>query len=190
MRAICHDPQFRDRWGTPSVIGIVQFIINDSISSESGIRRFDSMFGSRAGTYMKMPDSLAPSARSPLYLRLLDDDLQRLQTIMSATHRAIIASRSTDVNATTQNLYLEDELVLYRRDPTQFYPTKLSLPCIGPYSVISQVGNRVQARHLSTGVVRDMPVTNLKIYHGTLEAAKAAADQDEDQYNIVAEELY
>jgi hypothetical protein len=103
---------------------------------------------------------------------------------MKSTHSAVTASRATEVTPATQTVYLEGELVLFRRDPEQHYPTKLSLPCIGPYSVISHEGNRVQARHLSTGVVRDMPVTSLKIFHGSLESAKAAADQDEDQYIV------
>jgi hypothetical protein len=64
LRAICADKNFRDRWGQPSVIGLVQFIINDTVCSETGILRFDNQFGSYASTYMKLTEHLTSSTRS------------------------------------------------------------------------------------------------------------------------------
>ena len=73
LRCICHDKYFRDRWGSPEVIGLVQFIINDSVCGETGIRCFDNMFGSEQGTYFKLPPALREGEKSQAYLRLLND---------------------------------------------------------------------------------------------------------------------
>ena len=82
LRAICADKEFRDRWGEDHVVGLVQFMINDGLCTETGVRRFDAMFGSHAGTYLKLPEKLAVSKRSDAFLVLLDDDLKRLEEIV------------------------------------------------------------------------------------------------------------
>ena len=93
LRAICADKQFRDRWGEDHVTGLVQFMINDGFCTETGVRRFDAMFGSEAGTYLKLPEKLAASEKSDAFLQLLNDDLKRLQEIISKTHATVIEQR-------------------------------------------------------------------------------------------------
>ena len=127
LRAICRDKYFRDRWGSPQVIGLVEYIINNSVCSETGIRRFDNMFGSDAGTYFKLPDNLAEGDRSHTYIKLLNEDLHRLQEISRLVHADVIAKRRSAVTPATQNVFLPGELVLLQRDPDKIYPTKLSL---------------------------------------------------------------
>ena len=110
LRALCAEKEYRDRWGAPEVIGLVQFMINDSVCTETGIRRFDNMFGSEAGVYYRLPENLAESARSPEYLRLLDADLQRLSELSSQAHSKVTSSRRTAVSEATQNIYLPNSL--------------------------------------------------------------------------------
>ena len=86
LRTICHDKTFRDRWGSPEVIGLVQFLINDSVCGETGIRRFDNMFGSEAGVYFRLPEHLKLSERSHAYLELLDHDLRCLMELSKQAH--------------------------------------------------------------------------------------------------------
>jgi hypothetical protein len=45
LRMITVDPLFRDRWGAPEVVGLSAFLINDMVSRETGIRRFDLLLG-------------------------------------------------------------------------------------------------------------------------------------------------
>ena len=186
LRAICADKSFRDRWGSPEVTGLVQYMINDSVSTETGIRRFDNMFGSEAGVYFKMPEFLAGSARSHEYLRLLDEDLQRLSDISRKAHAKVIDSRRTVVTDDTRNVYLRGELVLLQRDPDKPLPSKLTMPFSGPYEVIDHVGNDVKIRHLATHAITEHPVTRLKIFHGTREQGKASAAQEVEQSQVRA----
>lgn len=186
LRAICADKTFRDRWGEDAVIGLFQFIINDGRCTETGIRRFDNHFGSTDGTYLRLPEHLAESSKSPEFLRLLDEDLQRLRAISAETHRKIIAERQSCVTPETQNIYLPGELFLVLRDPDTFQPAKLLAPFRGPYEVIHQERNRVECRHLATHHVREVPVERVKIFHGTREQAVESANQDEDQTVVQA----
>ena len=78
------------------------------------------------------------------------------------------------------------DLVLVQRDLDKPLPSKLSLPFIGPHEVLGHEGNTVRCRHLATHQVTDYPVTRVKIFHGTLEDAKKAAEEDYDQSQVKA----
>lgn len=187
LQAICINKDFRDRWGSPQVMGLVQYLINDSICKETGIRRFDAMFGSYAGTYFRVPATLPPAERASEYIKSLNVDLERLKSIMAATHAKIRQQRSNEVTPDTQNKFLPGEMVLMKADPDKRgQATKAMLPFKGPYTVLSHVGNRVSIRHLASGVVFDRPVTELKYFWGTMENAVTAARWDYDQYVVKA----
>ena len=186
LRSICYDKTYRDRWGSPEVTGLVQYIINDSICGETGIRRFDNMFGSFAGTYFRMPEHLAESARSQEYLRLLDEDLQRLSELSRKAHSKVISSRRTAVTEENRNVYLRGELVLLQRDPDKPLATKLTMPFAGPYEVVDHVGNDVKIRHLATHAISEHPVSRLKIFHGNREEGKVVAAAEVDQSQVKA----
>lgn len=186
LRSVCADKSFRERWGSPEVSGLVQFMINDSVCGETGLRRFDNMFGSEAGIYFKLPEFLAESARSHEYLRLLNEDLQRLSELSRLAHSKVVRSRRTPVTDETRNVYLRGELVLVHRDPDKPPPTKLSMPFMGPYEVVEHVGNDVKCRHLATHAISEFPVTRVKIFHGNREEAKRSAAAEVDQSQVKA----
>ena len=172
LRCICHDKRFRDRWGSPEVIGLVQFIINVSICGETGIRRFDNMFGSvQQGVYFKLPPALQDGEKSHAYMRLLDTDLQDLLELSRKADHEVIAQRLTPVTEATQNVCMPGDLVLVQRDIDKPLPTKLSLPFVGPHEVLCHEGNTIKCRHLATHQVSDYPATRVKIFHGSLEDA-------------------
>ena len=185
LRAICADKDFRDRWGEDHVAGLVQFMINDGFCTETGVRRFEAMFGSEAGTYFKLPEKLAVSERSDAFLVLLNEDLKRLEAIIRGTHATVVEQRRSRVDPEAHNVYLPGELVLHQRDPDNFLPSKLTLPFTGPYEVLEQTRNRVKCRHLSSHVVKDLHLSSLKIFHGNLAAAQRMANQEEDQTTVV-----
>jgi hypothetical protein len=184
LRAVCHDPDFRNRWASPEVLGLVQFIINDSVSTETGIRRFDALFGSYAGSYLKVPATLAPMDRSHAYLDALNDDLTNIRRLCAESHKRVITERQSGITPDTQNTYLAGEFVLYQRPQEPFLPTKLTMPFAGPFQVLRQERNRVTVRNLATHEVSDLPVERLKIWHGTKDAAELAAAEDHDLTRI------
>ena len=133
--------------------------VNDMVSRETGIRRFDLVFGSEGGSRLHLPDSLQPlpGTRGGELLEQLNEDLTRLRIIARAAHAAVIAQRRSQVTPETQNVYLPNELVLLRRTKMVDMPNKLSLPFTGPYIVKSQRG---------------------------CTQAQLAADQDYDQHSV------
>ena len=51
---------------------------------------------------------------------------------------------------------------------------------------IEQVGNYVKCRHLATHAISEFPVSRLKIFHGTLETAKATAVEEVEHSHVKA----
>jgi hypothetical protein len=118
LRAICVDEVLRKSWGSPRILKLIEFNINDTICSETGVRRFDAMFGTFAGKYFKAPQS-EPEGETPkarAYLEKLDEDMKRIQAIMKETNDKIAAKRMNGVTAATQDVYLPGELVLLQHD--------------------------------------------------------------------------
>jgi hypothetical protein len=146
------------------------------------------MFGSEAGTYHRLPKNLPTGSRAPEFLRVLDEDLKRLAELTTARHALIIQSRSSAVTKDTQNCYQPGDFVLYQRNPDAPLPSKLSMPFLGPFIVILHPpgSNRVTCRHLSVGEVQDLPSERLKLFVGTADAARTAADEDYDQTLVKA----
>jgi hypothetical protein len=180
------DPYYRDHWGAPEVLGLAQWLLNDMVSRETGIRRFDLMFGSEGGSRLHLPDSLLPlpNTRGGELLERLNEDLTRLRVIAKAAHEAVIAKRLTHVTPSTQNVYLPNELVLLKRTKMVDMPNKLSLPFTGPYLVKNQRGNDVEIQHMATHAITKVHVSQLKIFHGDATQAQLAANGDYDQHFI------
>jgi hypothetical protein len=180
------DPHYRDHWGAVTVLGLAMWLLNDMVSRETGIRRFDLMFGSEGGSRLHLPDSLQPlpGTRGGELLEQLNEDLTRLRVIARAAHAAVIAQRRSQVTPETQNVYLPNELVLLKRTKMVDMPNKLSLPFTGPYIVKSQRGNDVEIQHMATHAITKVPVTQLKIFHGDRTQAQLAANQDYDQHFV------
>jgi hypothetical protein len=100
---------------------------------------------------------------------------------MRKTNDEVARKRSNGVTELTQDKFLPGELVLLQHDKDKVARlTKLTMPFTGPYVVLKHVGNDVSCRHLATGVVDRLQVTRLKMFWGTEEAAKKAAEQDAD----------
>jgi hypothetical protein len=165
----------------------MEYNINDMVCSETGVRRFDAMFGTNAGKYAKIIDQSVQgeSARAKTYLQQLDKNLEIIQEVMKTTNDKVISKRSNGVTEITQDKFLAGELVLLQHDKDKVAKeTKLTMPFSGPYVVIKQEGNDVCCRHFASGVVDRLEVTRLKMFWGTEQAAKEAAHLDADGHTI------
>jgi hypothetical protein len=187
LRALCTDPRLTAKWGSPQVLKLMEYNINDMVCSETGVRRFDAMFGTNAGRYAKPIDQTIPgeTARAKTYLQQLDRNLEAIHQIMRTTNDEVIRKRSNGVTELTQDKFLAGELVLLQHDKDKVAKeTKLTMPFSGPYVVIKQEGNDVCCRHLASGIVDRHEVTRLKMFWGTERAAKEAANLDADGHTI------
>ena len=74
LRCICSDKNFRDRCShRAGAIHHQRWQMHGD-----GDSTYDNQFGSIDGTYMQLPEHLVESSKSAEFLRLLDQDLQRL----------------------------------------------------------------------------------------------------------------
>jgi hypothetical protein len=97
-------------------------------------------------------------------------------------------TKHNDINK--QNMYQKGDFVLFKPDSSHPKATKLSPQYYGPYEVISQIKNDVTVRHMASGIVKVIHVDSLKRYTGTEIQARASADGDYGQYNVVAIDGY
>ena len=184
LKTLVHDERLVKKWSDPTILCLVTFALNDAISSETGVRPFDAKFGSEDGPYLTLPDSVIPSEITNAWVKALDHDLRHIRRISSQFQAELIAARLAATPEETQNVYQEGDLVLFRLNPDNPLPTKLSSPFLGPYKVIQQRKNDVECKHLVMGTIKWFHVTRLKMFHGTEAEGYKAALLDADQHVI------
>jgi phospholipid-translocating ATPase len=184
LRALTHEERIQDQWSSPTVLPIIFFIINSHVSSETGISPFEAHFGSDDATYFKIPANFSPGAKQSEFLRLLNDNLKTLYTTSKRFQEEIVNTRTKTNNPLTQNMYQAGDYVLHQQDTKSPRTSKLSPAYLGPYLVITQHKNDVTARHMSSGIVKVLHVEQLKRFYGSEAEAKAAANIDQDQFEV------
>jgi hypothetical protein len=184
LSALVADERVADRWSSPTVLPLIQFILNSSDNSDAGVIPFHAHFGSEAISYFQLPASGSIAQATDAYIRQLDADLKILRDLSKQHQDTLVIRRGANPDLSRQNTYQPGDLVLWQLNPDEPRPTKLSPKYVGPYSVIQQHKNDVTAKHIILGHIKYFHVTRLKIFHGTLEEAKAVAMLDCNQYLI------
>jgi hypothetical protein len=69
----------KDCWSDPLILALIQFHLNSSLSSESGIIPFQAMLGSADLTYYKLDTKTRPEKLQTKYVKLLDDNLKHFE---------------------------------------------------------------------------------------------------------------
>ena len=184
LKTLVHDEWVVKKWSDPTILCLVTFALNDAISSETGVRPFDAKFGSEDGPYLRLPDSVIPSEITNAWVKALDQDLKHIRSVSAQFQAELIAERLAATPEETQNVFQPGDLVLFRLNPDNPLPTKLSSPFLGPYQVIQQRKNDVECKHLVMGTIKWFHVTRLKMFHGTEEEGYKAALLDADQHVI------
>ena len=190
LKALIHDERVKSIWSSPTILPLVFFIINSTDSSETGVIPFHAHFGSQDSTYFRMPAGLNDSDITHEYVKLLDENLCMLNDISIKYQSALILERTKSTPADTQNQYQPGDLVLFQLNPNDPLPTKLSPKFTGPFKVVKQTKNDVDCQSLIYGSISSFHVERLKIFHGTIDEAKALAQLDNDQYVIECFKAY
>jgi hypothetical protein len=185
LRALVFDERLKKRWGEPTTIALINFLINDLKSRETGVRPFDAKFGSFAGTYCKLPSSLPADQAPSRFLKIVDEDLAHMRSIIQRTKTERVLARLGTATEATQNQYQPGDFVLVRREtPAQLRPEKLQSSWSGPFKVVEQVHNDVSARHCATDKAEVVHVDRCKPFFGTEASARDTAMRDQDQFEV------
>ena len=184
LRAIVSDERLKDSWSDPTVLYLVQYVLNSQVSHETGTVPFYAHFGTEDSTYFKLPEPGSEASNTQDFIRLLDENLHTIWEASKKHQAAIKDKRAGDDDPARQNMYQPGDLVLFQRNPEALAPSKLSLRYTGPYEVVSQHKNDVTCRHLCIKSVHIFHVERLKIFHGDRTEAERVALLDHDQFEI------
>ena len=188
-RTLCNDERIRDQWSKPWNIGLVEFALNSRVTTEAPHSAFELMFGTEDLKYFALPEAVTSGTYSSLWLQELNANLRAIREATNKFQLDLVEERSKE-NPTEAlcNQFQPGDLVLYDTlyDQCQRRVPKLNSRGRGPYEVIRQVKNDVELRHLNSGAVSSKPVDRLALYSGTLESAKRLAEEDADQFEILA----
>jgi len=128
-----------------------------------------------------LPDATMQSHSE--YLRLLDQDLQRIREAAKAVQQQEQEKRR---DHTVLNSYVVGDYVLYDEAAKGFRDQKLKTRYSGPYVVTSVHKADIMCKHMVTGKERTFHMANLKPFIGSAADAYVAAKTDDDQHVIIA----
>jgi hypothetical protein len=67
---IVHRERLSHCWSRPHVISMVQFLLNDSVNSDTALSPFQYVFGSIDSKYLVLPQSTGMLEKSGVYLKM------------------------------------------------------------------------------------------------------------------------
>ena len=189
LRTLVNDERIRHQWSKPWNIGLVEYALNSRVSSETAHSALELTFGTEDLKYFNLPETLTPESISNEFLKKLNEVLAAVRELTQKHQEQLVAERQKEnQNPEKQNQFQPGDFVLYDTlyDPCKFRTPKLNSRHRGPYEVIRQVKNDVEARHLNLGSISTMPVDRLSIFTGSREEGIRLAMEDADQFNIIS----
>jgi hypothetical protein len=80
------------KWASSYIMDLVAFHLNDFLSSETGVRPFDAVFGTRVGSYFRLPGPIVKRSNTPAFVAQLDSILSAIRHF-SEKHRHIVHAK-------------------------------------------------------------------------------------------------
>jgi hypothetical protein len=180
--AIMHEDEEYEKWSSPEYLSIVQHIINDTVSAETGFKPFHLHYGSAAATYHSLPEFLDESKECDAlkYLRALDLFLQRARSRSAKHLRQVQADRMKN-NPILPNRYQPGDLIFFNNNTKQFRDKMKEAKHAGPYIVDTQSGNTIICRHCVLDTLHNFHLDEVSIFAGNLQDAQEVARFDKQQ---------
>jgi len=190
LKALVMDERVKTKWSDDAVLPAIFYIINSSVSSESGVIPFHATFGNSSATYMKIPETMSEEQASHEFIRLLNKNLELITELSKKFQDNLVSERTKNSLPENQNQFQEGDFV-FLQIVADHLPEKMHPKFKGPYKVIYQAKNDVECRDLINGNVQKFHVERLKLFffEGSYEDwAKEAfrlAQIDNDQHVVV-----
>jgi len=134
-----------------------------------------------------VPEVLPEGAAADAWLRELNKDLAAIRQASDEYQKQLVADRLKDNPLEEQqNQFQPGDMVLYDSlyDPCNRRKEKLDSRYRGPYVVIRQIKDEIEARHMACGFIRKILVERCKLFIGTAEQAERLAREDADQFLV------
>jgi hypothetical protein len=187
LRALVNDERIKKKWSKPYVLPLIEFALNDRKHTESPYSAFELKFGSEDARYFKLPETLTADAVDNAWLKELNANLKVIREVTTDFQQKLIQERQrVNPPEEQQNMYQPGDFVLYntQHDSSKVRTEKLANRYKGPYGVIMQYKDEVEARHLCMGFVTRLLVERVKLFVGTKDEAFRLAQEDADQFVV------
>jgi hypothetical protein len=184
LKALVIDERLMHSWSSPTVLCLIQFLINSQLSSETGQIPLITTFGRQDELYSKLPEEGDSAALTHAYVKLLDENLRNIRAASKAYQLKLVKERTSKTPAEKQNMFQPGDYVLWQLNPEENLPSKLTAKFAGPYEVLQQSKNDVDCKHVTLGHIKTFHVSRLKLFFGSKDEAIRAALHDQSQYEI------
>jgi len=187
LRALVNDERLKKQWSKPHVLPLIEFALNDRKHTESPYSAFELKFGSEDARYFKLPETVAAETIDNAWLKGLNENLRVIREVTKEFQEQLILERQrVNPPEEKQNMYQPGDFILYntQHDACRMRTEKLANRYKGPYEVIVQYKDEVEARHLCMGFVTRLLVERVKLFVGTRDEAYRLSQEDADQFVV------
>lgn len=183
--ALCMDENCKHQWSSPTVLPIIQLILNEHLHSETGVIPMHAQFGDTEAILRQIPAGKPISEATHIYVKLLADNLKMIRRLSAEYQAGVKKERENKTPIEAANQYQQGDFVTYRIEKMQRMD-KLTPRNQGPFEVIRHIPetNWVEVRDLVYGDIKTFDLKDLTIFLGTKEDATNRAGYDSNQHGI------
>ena len=189
LSAIVNHDDLRHKWGSPRVIAIVEYLINQSPDTKTGIRPYELLFGRRDSKifdiFRKQRDELPSDFDKHEYLQILQEEFTLIHSIFHKCQQERAHQLTAKNLLKPQNKFRPGDFVFYHIEKMEKENTFQSRK-LGPFEVLDQVSNDITIKSLITGAERTTDVEEVSLFMGSREDAFRLAQQDRNQVVITS----
>lgn len=185
LKALCLDENCKHQWSHPTVLPIIQLILNEHVHSETGVIPFQAHFGDADAIYSQIPSGLSATQATHAYVRLLSDNLKMIRKISADYQASIHEKRTAERPPTADNHYQRGDYVTYGLDKMKRMD-KFTTRNQGPFKVLQHVpdSNWLEVEDLVTGNKLTLNLKDVSIFCTDEESAQKMANYDHDQHQV------
>jgi hypothetical protein len=180
LKAILLEKRLEAVWSSPRVISTIEYVMNSSLSSESGVIPYHAHFGSFEQKYFIWPENELDADNVSSYVLQLNDILILIRDISRKFQLELVEER---IKNNDLKFYKPGSLILKIND-NLFNKFKIETKYLGPLEVISQHKNDVTCKHLSTEKIYVFHISKLKYFIGSKEDATKISQYDSFEFKI------
>ena len=164
-RALVYDNRLELKWSTPEVLGTVEWFINGTYNSEVDGIPIHIDNGNIDESYLRLPHTdMTASAKAHAYTAALGEIITICRENTIAFTQELHRERTLTSPPASLNKYQAGDHVLATNMQKLH---KLHPRWLGPFIVLSHIGNDVHIRHLVTDVISKRHVEDVHLWSGS-----------------------
>ena len=184
LRALCLDKSCQDDWDDEIVLAMVQLVLNETISTRTGVSPFEAQFGYFDSERFKFPAEVSDKVDSQ-WVRAVSKQLADIRAASAEYQEREHQKREPGANF-VQARYQPTDYVLVLRDKWSKMD-KLSAHGEGPYEVVEHPrgSNHVRVKSLITDQTHTFDCNILRAFVATKHEATRLARSDARQHELL-----